>query len=101
MILSFKEKVYRAVEKIPRGKVTTYKAIARAIGNPLAVRAVGNALNKNPFAPKVPCHRVIKSDGSVGGFASGTRNKTKLLQKEGAVVKKGKITLNQFSYRFK
>jgi len=105
----FQYRVYRAAEKIPRGKVTTYKAIARAIGNPLAVRAVGNALNKNPHSfvnpeprqrtPKVPCHRVIKSDGSVGGFALGTRNKIKLLQKEGIIIKNGGINLKKFGWR--
>lgn len=84
-ITSFQEKVYAVVAKIPKGKTMTYKEVAIAIGNPKAFRAVGNALNKNPFAPKVPCHRVIKSDGTIGGFASGSRKKLKLLRGEGAL----------------
>ena len=78
----FQEKVYGVVRKIPKGKVLTYKEIAAAIGNPKAYRAVGNALNKNPFR-EVPCHRVIRSDGKVGGYARGTKKKTELLKKEG------------------
>ncbi len=100
MKLSFAEGVYRLAKKIPKGKVSTYKDLANALGNPKAVRAVGNALNKNPFAPKVPCHRVIKSDGSVGGFASGTRNKIKLLRREGIILRNGKINLKKFCFKF-
>jgi O-6-methylguanine DNA methyltransferase len=84
-ITKFQESVYRVVKGIPKGKTMTYAQVAVAIGNPKAVRAVGNALNKNPFAPTVPCHRVIRSDGSIGGFASGSRNKKALLRKEGAL----------------
>jgi O-6-methylguanine DNA methyltransferase len=73
------------VARIPKGKTMTYAQVAAAIGNPKAVRAVGNALNKNPFAPDVPCHRVIRSDGSIGGFASGTAKKVALLRREGAL----------------
>lgn len=61
----------------------TYAQVAAAIGNPRAVRAVGNALNKNPYAPEVPCHRVIRSDGTIGGFASGSSKKEELLRSEG------------------
>ena len=81
-ITEFQKKVYDFVRTIPKGKTATYKEVAVAIGHPKAYRAVGNALNKNPFAPIVPCHRVIKSDGSIGGFASGTLKKVKLLQNE-------------------
>lgn len=63
----------------------TYAEVAQAIGKPRAARAVGNALNKNPFAPRVPCHRVIRSDGTLGGFASGTAAKRALLRREGVV----------------
>ena len=87
---SFEEKIYQAVRKIPRGKVKTYKEIARIIGHPHAYRAVGSALNKNPYAPEVPCHRVIKSDGLVGGYASGTKKKIALLRREGVEIKNGK-----------
>ena len=90
-VTQFEESVYLACKKIPKGRVSTYQEIARAIKNPKSSRAVGNALNKNPFAPKVPCHRVVKSDGSVGGFASGNKNKTKLLKKEKIEIRKGKI----------
>ena len=92
-ITNFQTQVYRACSKIPRGKISTYHEIARVLKNPRAARAVGNALNKNPFAPQVPCHRVIKSNGEVGGFASGTKKKIALLKKEGIIIKKGKIDL--------
>lgn len=82
MVTEFQEVVYNFVKTIPRGKTATYKEVAIAIGRPKACRAVGNALNKNPFAPEVPCHRIIKSDGSVGGFASGAKKKIELLKKE-------------------
>jgi methylated-DNA-[protein]-cysteine S-methyltransferase len=79
---SFSELVWQATRRIPKGKVATYSVIAKLIKRPKAVRAVGNALNKNPYAPAVPCHRVVRSDGSVGGFASGSGNKIKLLRSE-------------------
>lgn len=81
-LTKFQEKVYNIVRKIPRGQVLTYKEIARLIGRPLAYRAVGNSLNKNPFK-SVPCHRIIRSDGKVGGYAKGNKMKVKLLKKEG------------------
>ena len=90
-ITPFENLVYRATKNIPRGKVSTYTAIARAIGRPRAARAVGNALNKNPFAPRVPCHRVVRSDGSVGGYAHGTAKKVKLLRKEGVSLLRGEV----------
>ena len=97
--MGFNEKVWDLCRKIPKGKVSTYKEIARKL-NCRAYRAVGNALNKNPHSPKVPCHRVIRSDGSVGGFAHGTRKKAEMLRKEGVGVKKGKIELKRHFYRF-
>jgi len=87
----FTKKVYTQTRKIPKGKVATYKQIAQAIGCLQAARAVGNALNKNPYAPQVPCHRVIRSDGRVGGFAGGAKRKIAMLKKEGIVIKGGKI----------
>lgn len=85
----FQKKVYDFVRKIPKGKTKTYKQVAQGIGRPKAYRAVGNALNKNPFSFRlggdVPCHRVIKSDGSIGGFAFGPTKKLQLLKKEGAL----------------
>lgn len=79
---TFKQKVYEVVRKIPKGKVMTYKEVAEALGNPSSARAVGNALNKNRFKD-VPCHRVIRSDGSIGGYNGGTYKKIKLLTEEG------------------
>ncbi|MBI2079645.1 MGMT family protein [Candidatus Micrarchaeota archaeon] len=81
-LTDFEKKVLLEVWKIPRGEIRNYKQIAKAIGRPKAYRAVGNALNKNPFAPEVPCHRVIKSDGNVGGFAGGSKKKRELLRRE-------------------
>jgi len=91
----FEKKVYNQVRKIPRGNVSTYATIAGKIKNPRAVRAVGNALNKNPYR-EVPCHRVICSDGTVGGFARGTREKMERLISEGIEIKDEKIDLTQF-----
>ncbi len=84
-VTPFANAVYRIVARIPRGKTMTYAQVARAIGHPRAYRAVGNALNRNPFAPRVPCHRVIRSDGSTGGFASGPAAKRALLRREGVL----------------
>ncbi|KKU91538.1 MAG: methylated-DNA-protein-cysteine methyltransferase [Candidatus Jorgensenbacteria bacterium GW2011_GWA1_48_11] len=97
---SFEEKVYLAIRKIPKGKVATYKAVARALGRPKASRAVGNALNKNHRAPQVPCHRVVQGGGGIGGYASGERQKNHLLKKEGVTIVKGKIDLEKFGWRF-
>jgi methylated-DNA-[protein]-cysteine S-methyltransferase len=82
MPTAFEKKVYAAVSKIPRQEVRSYKWVAARIGHPKAWRAVGNALNKNPYMGKVPCHRVIRSDGSIGGFAKGTGRKRDLLKSE-------------------
>ena len=81
-LTDFEKKVYLAVLKIPRGKVRSYKWVAAKIGRPKAYRAVGNALNKNPYIGIVPCHRVIRSDGSIGGFAKGVARKRKMLKSE-------------------
>ena len=78
----FQQDVYRVVARIPRGHTRSYQWVARTIGRPQAVRAVGNALHANPFAPFVPCHRVIRSDGSLGGFAGGIGKKHQLLAAE-------------------
>jgi len=87
----FQKAVYEVTRKIPKGKVATYGQIASLIGKPRAARAVGNALNRNPFAPKVPCHRVVNSNGTIGGFAFGTGKKVALLRKEGLRIKDDKI----------
>jgi len=88
--MTFADKVYSMTKKIPKGKVSTYKLIAKKLKTK-AYRAVGTALNKNPYAPVVPCHRVVNSDGRVGGFAKGTNKKIEMLKKEGIKVKNNKI----------
>ena len=81
----FQLKVWAYLRKIPRGSVKTYAQVAKDIGKPLAIRAVANAIGKNPYAPKIPCHRVIRSDGSMGGYSGkgGVKTKRFLLKKEG------------------
>ena len=81
----FQLKVWAYLRKIPRGSIKTYSQVAKAIGKPFATRAVANAIGKNPYAPKIPCHRVIRSDGSLGGYSGkgGVKKKRFLLKKEG------------------
>jgi len=93
--MNFEEKVWKLMERIPKGKVTTYGQIARKL-NTKAYRAVGNACRKNPYAPRVPCHRVIRSDGTIGGFGGKTsgktvKEKTRLLRRENVEIRNGKI----------
>ncbi len=84
----FQLKVWIYLKKIPRGSVKTYSQVAKAIGKPRAVRAVANAIGKNPYPPLIPCHRVIRSDGSLGGYSGKGGSKTKriLLKKEGVTL---------------
>ena len=84
----FQLKVWNYLKKIPRGKIKTYSEVAKAIGKPLATRAVANAIGKNPLAPQIPCHRVIRSDGSLGGYSGkgGIKTKRLLLKKEGVIL---------------
>ena len=84
----FQLKVWKYLVKIPRGKVKTYLQVAKAIGKPSAVRAVANAIGKNPYSPSIPCHRVIKTDGSIGGYSGkgGIKKKRLLLKNEGISV---------------
>lgn len=81
----FERSVYRATRAIPFGKVATYGQIAKAIGNPKAARAVGQALGNNPIAIVIPCHRVVSGDGGLGGFTGGLHWKRKLLRHEGVL----------------
>ena len=76
--MTFKESVYKVVQSIPKGKTRTYKEVAQLAGRPKAYRAVGNILNGN-YDPKIPCHRVIRSDGQTGGYNRGAKNKEKIL----------------------
>ena len=81
----FQLKVWNYLKSIPKGKVKSYKEVAIGINRPKSARAVANACAKNPYAPKIPCHRVIKSDGTIGGFSGpgGIKSKKNLLKKEG------------------
>jgi len=83
----FYQAVWKACAEIPAGQVRTYGWIARRIGKPNAARAVGQALGKNPFAPKIPCHRVVGADGRMTGYSGrgGVETKKKLLRREGAI----------------
>ncbi|MDO8644921.1 MAG: MGMT family protein, partial [bacterium] len=83
---SFQKKVWQALLQIPKGEVRSYQWVAQKIGRPKAVRAVANACGKNRYAPHVPCHRVIRSDGSLGGYSGGLGKKKRLLRKEGIRV---------------
>ena len=84
----FQQKVWKYLKSIPRGKVKTYKQVAIAIKRPKSARAVANACGKNPYAPKIPCHRVIRSDGGLGGYSGkgGTRKKQELLRSEKVII---------------
>ena len=84
----FQKKVWNYLKTIRKGTVKTYKQVAIAINRPKSARAVANAIGKNPFAPKIPCHRVIRSDGSLGGYSGkgGVKTKKLLLKREGIIV---------------
>lgn len=115
--MSFNEQCYKLLKKVPKGKVTTYKDIAEALGT-RAYRAVGNAMNQNPYAfkiedvkraknkeflstPQVPCHRVVNANGNVGGFASGIKKKIQMLKQEGIQVNDNKIVdFEKIRYKF-
>ena len=99
MTQNFEQQCYQLMRLIPKGRVTTYAEIARAL-NSKGYRAVGNACNKNPDAPATPCHRVIKSDGCLGGYAYGLDTKIKLLKSENVIVKNNKIDLDKFLFKY-
>lgn len=85
----FQKLVWTELTKIPKGKVITYQELAKRIGKPGAYRTVANAVGKNPLAPTIPCHRVIRADGSLGGYSAkgGIKAKRKLLLAEGVTLK--------------
>jgi methylated-DNA-[protein]-cysteine S-methyltransferase len=97
--MNFNQKVWALTARIPQGKVVTYGDIAKKLRTK-AYRAVGNALNRNPYAPKVPCHRVVGSNGALTGFAHGTDMKKRMLQKEGVrFVSESRVDLsNRFRF---
>jgi O-6-methylguanine DNA methyltransferase len=80
----FRDKVFEVVKKIPKGKTLTYKQVAIKAGSPRAYRAVGNILSKN-YDPKIQCHRVVRSDGKIGGYNRGAEKKTEMLKREKAI----------------
>ena len=89
--MAFNEMVFEVLKKIPRGKVATYRQVAVALGSPNSARAVGNACGKNLHSPIIPCHRVVASNGLLGGYSGGLDKKIKLLESEGVKVKSNKI----------
>ena len=84
-------RVYKKLLNVPKGKVTTYGELAKAVGLKNGQRAIGKIMNKNPFPVIIPCHRVVKSDGKVGGYFYGQNVKTKMLSEEGIQIENGKI----------
>ena len=90
--MHFKEKVYEVVKKIPKGKVLTYKEVAERAGRSGAWRAVGNILNKNKDK-NIPCYRVIRKDGKIGGYNKGKKRKRALLLREGVRIKNYRVVL--------
>ena len=90
----FQRDVYVATFKIPKGKISTYKRIAKKVGKPKAYRAVANALHKNPLSPVVPCHRVVSFDGSFGGDKKGAEWRRNMVKKEGIPIEKGKVKMS-------
>lgn len=98
--MSFSQECYALLEKIPKGRVTTYKEIAKAL-NSKAYRAVGNAMHNNKNPIKIPCHRVVRADGCLGDYLGGADKKAALLKAEGVEVKEGKVVdFEKLLYRF-
>lgn len=99
--MSLEKKIYKKLLEVPKGKITTYGELAKAVGIKNGQRAVGRIMNKNPYPVIIPCHRVIRSDGKVGGYAYGGEIKSNMLTKEGIKIKDGKILdLENRIYRF-
>jgi len=98
--MSFDEKCYQLLQRVPEGRVTTYKELAEAVGI-RAYRAVGQAMNRNPRLIKVPCHRVVCKNGEIGGYALGVKKKIELLQSEGVEIKGDRVVgMDGILYRF-
>ncbi|MCX7765474.1 MAG: methylated-DNA--[protein]-cysteine S-methyltransferase [Candidatus Sumerlaeia bacterium] len=91
------QKVWRTTMTIPYGQIRSYAWVAMKAGSPQSVRAVGQAMRLNPVPPIIPCHRVIRTDGSLGGYSAGLHWKIKLLELEGITVRRNKIYLHNFS----
>ena len=89
--MTLSTRVYKKLLQVPRGKITTYGELSKAVGLKNGQRAIGMIMKKNPFPVIVPCHRVVKSDGKVGGYVYGERVKSRMLVNEGIKIKDGKI----------
>jgi methylated-DNA-[protein]-cysteine S-methyltransferase len=89
--LSLEQQVYKKLTEVPQGKITTYGDLAKAVGLKNGQRVIGQIMKKNPYPGIIPCHRVVKSDGRVGGYAYGADVKTNMLRKEGIQIQNGKI----------
>ena len=98
--MKLEDKVYKKLSEVPKGQVTTYGELAKAVGLKNGQRAIGRIMNKNPYPVIVPCHRVIMSTGKVGGYAWGEKVKTNMLAKEGVQIKNGKIADSKIIHRF-
>ena len=99
--MSLEKKIYRKLLEVPRGKITTYGQLAEAVGMKNGQRVVGQAMNKNPYPALIPCHRVVLSDGGIGGYAYGEEIKANMLAAEGVAVRDGKILdLEEKMHRF-
>jgi len=99
--LNLDQKIYKKLLEVPKGQITTYGELAKAVGLKNGQRIVGKIMNKNPYPVIVPCHRVVMSTGKIGGYAYGEQIKINLLNDEGIQIKNGKITdLKNRIYRF-
>ena len=99
--MNLEQKIYKKLLEVPKGQITTYGKLAKAVGLKNGQRTVGKIMNKNPYPVIIPCHRVVMSTGKIGGYAYGENIKTKLLNDEGIQIKNGKIMdLENKVYRF-
>ncbi len=98
--MNLEHEIYTKLLQVPKGKVTTYSELAKAVGLKNGQRAIGRIMNKNPFPVIIPCHRVILSNGKIGGYAWGEKIKTNMLSREGIKIKNGKILDTDKIYRF-
>ncbi len=99
--MNLEQKVFKKLLEVPKGQITTYGELSKAVGLKNGQRVIGRIMNKNPYPVIVPCHRVVMSTGKIGGYAYGEHIKTKLLNDEGIEIKNGKILdLENKIYRF-
>ena len=89
--MNLDKKIYKKLLQVPKGKITTYGELAKAVGLKNGQRAIGRIMNKNPYPVIIPCHRVVNSNGKIGGYAYGDDVKNKMLTKEGIEIRNGKI----------